>query len=43
MPEHPLIRARAGLAPSVAVDILESLQIPFSRLALSFVVEALDV
>jgi len=32
-----------GLAASAAVDILESLQTPFSRLSLSFVVEALDV
>ena len=32
-----------GLAASAAVDILESLQTPFSRLSLSFVIEAPDV
>lgn len=32
-----------GLAPNAAVDILESLKMPFSRLLLSFVVETADV
>ncbi len=32
-----------GLVASAAVDILESLQTPLSRLSLSFVVEAPDV